>query len=154
MKCLGNGIDGSIYVEDFLICYQKHMNTIERQLQLCLNKIQKWADDGFKVSQTKTVSMHYCILRKLHHAPTLTLNGLAIPVVQEHTFLGAIFDNTLSFIPHTQYLKTRCLKALNLLQVVSRFDWGADSIVLLRQYRVLVRSKLDHGSIVYVSARI
>ena len=35
------------------------MNTIERHLQLCLNKIQKWADEnGFKFSQTKTVSMH------------------------------------------------------------------------------------------------
>ena len=37
MKCLGNGIDGSLYVDDFLICYQsKQMNTIERHLQLCL----------------------------------------------------------------------------------------------------------------------
>ena len=73
------------------------MNTIERHLQLCLNKIQKWADEnGFKFSQTKTV----CNLRKLHHEPTLTLNGLAIPVVQEHKFLGVIFDNKLSFIPH------------------------------------------------------
>ena len=155
MKCLGNGIDGSLYVDDFLICYQsKQMNTIERHLQLCLNKIQKWADEnGFKFSQTKTVSMHFCNLRKLHHEPTLTLNGLAIPVVQEHKFLGVIFDNKLSFIPHIKYLKARCLKALNLLKVVSRFDWGADSIVLLRLYRALVRSKLDYGSIVYGSAR-
>ena len=45
MKCLGNGIDGSLYVDDFLICYQsKQMNTIQRHLQLCLNKIQKWPD--------------------------------------------------------------------------------------------------------------
>ena len=64
MKCLGNGIDGSLYVDDFLICYQsKQMNTIERHLQLCLNKIQKWADEnGFKFSKTKTVSMHFCNL--------------------------------------------------------------------------------------------
>ena len=142
-----------LYVDDFLICYQsKQMNTIERHLQLCLNKIQKWADEnGFKFSKTKTVSMHFCNLRKLHHEPTLTLNGLAIPVVQEYKFLGVIFDNKLSFIPHIKYLKARCLKALNLLKVVSRFDWGADSIVLLRLYRALVRSKLDYGSIVYCS---
>ena len=44
-------------------------------------------------------------------------------------------------------------KALNLLKVVCRFDWGADSIVLLRLYRALVRSKLGYGSIVYGSAR-
>ena len=106
-----------------------HEYTIDRQLQLCLNKIQKWANEnGFKFSLTKTVSMHFCNLRKLHPEPTLTLNGLAIPVVQEHKFLAVIFDK-LSSIPHIQYLKARCLKALNLLKVVSRFDWGAYRIV-------------------------
>ena len=57
MKCLGNRIDGSLYVDDFLICYQsKQMHTIQRHLQLCLDKIQKWADEnGFKFSKTKTV---------------------------------------------------------------------------------------------------
>ena len=79
-----------------LFINQSRWNTIERHLQLCLNKIQKWADEnGFKFSQSKIVSMHFCNLRKLHHEPTLTLNGLAIPVVQEHKFLGVIFDNKL-----------------------------------------------------------
>ena len=74
------------------------MITIERHLQLWLNKIQKWADEnGSKCSQTITVSMHFCNLRKLHHEPTFTLNGLDIPVVQEHTFIGVIYDNKLSY---------------------------------------------------------
>jgi hypothetical protein len=31
------------------------MNNIERQLQLCLNKIEKWAmENGFKFSNSKT----------------------------------------------------------------------------------------------------
>ena len=74
MKCLGNGIYGALCVDDFLISYQsKHMNTIERQLQLCLDNIQNWADEnGFRFSQTKMVSMHLCNLRKLHPEPTLT----------------------------------------------------------------------------------
>jgi hypothetical protein len=33
-----------------------NMNNIERQLQLCLNKIEKWAmENGFKLSSSKTV---------------------------------------------------------------------------------------------------
>ena len=36
-KVLNDNIEGSLYVDDFLICYRgKNMNTIERQLQLCL----------------------------------------------------------------------------------------------------------------------
>ena len=57
-----NGIDGSLYVDDFLICYQsQQMHTIQRHLQLCLNKIKKWVDENaFKFSQTK---VHVCILQ-------------------------------------------------------------------------------------------
>jgi predicted RNA-binding protein Jag len=47
-KVLNDNIEGSLYVDDFLICYRgKNMNNIERQLQLCLNKIEngQWRMD-------------------------------------------------------------------------------------------------------------
>ena len=58
----------SLFVDDFSItCYFRNMASIERQLQLCLNKVEKWADEnGFKFSKTKTVCMHFCNKRKLH----------------------------------------------------------------------------------------
>ena len=79
--------------------------------------------------------------------------GSLIPVVDDFKFLGLIFDRKLSFIPHIKYLKAKCLKALNLLKVLSHTNWGADRTVLLQLYRSLIRSKLDYGSIVYGSAR-
>ena len=45
------------------------------------------------------------------------------------------------------------MKALDVLKVLSNTNWGGDRSVLLTLYRSLVRSKLDYGSIVYVSAR-
>jgi len=60
--------DCSLYVDDFLICYRsKHIHIIEWHLQQCLNKLYDWADtNGFKFSSTKTVCIHFCILRKQH----------------------------------------------------------------------------------------
>ena len=81
------------------------------------------------------------------------LYGSLIPVVEDFKFLGVLFDLKLSFIPHIKHLKAKCLKALNLLKVLSHTDWGADRTVLLQLYRSLIRSKLDYGSIVYGSAR-
>ena len=155
VKCLNPGVDCSLYVDDFLICYRsKNMNTIERQLQLNLNKIQKWStENGFKFSKSKTVCMHFCHLWKAHNDPILTLDGTPIPVVEENKFLGVIFDRKLSFIPHIKQLKAKCQKALNLLRVVAHTDWGADRKVLLNLYRTIIRSKLDYGSIIYGSAR-
>ena len=45
----------------------------------------------------------------------------------------------------------RGLKVLNILNAIDNTEWGSDRKV--RLYRSLVRSKLDYGCIVYVSAR-
>ena len=152
-KTLNPGVDCSLYVDDFLICYRSSkITTIERQLQLCLNKIHDWSvQNGFKFSRSKTVCMHFCRKTKMHNDPSLFLNGHPIPVVEEFKFLGLIFDKKLTFLPHIKYLKDRCQKALDLLRVLSNTDWGADRKVLLRLYRALIRSKLDYGCIVYGS---
>lgn len=78
---------------------------------------------------------------------------LTIKVVKEATFLGLLWDNKMTFIPHINYLRNRCVKALNTIKVLAKTKWGADCIVLLQLYRLLVRSRLDYGSIVYSSAR-
>ena len=70
------------------------------------------------------------------------LDGEQIPVVKQYKFLGLIFDNKLTFILHIQYLKSKCKKALNVLKVVSHYDWGADRKVLLRLYRALILLRL------------
>ena len=155
VNCIRPGIDSSLYVDDFLACARsQQMRSIERQLQLCLNNLQKWADEnGFRFSTAKTVCIHFCNKRRIHPDPVLLLNHQPIPIVAESKFLGVIFDKKLSFIPHLQNLRTKCTKSLNLLKVVSHRDWGGDSQTLLKLYRTLIRSKLDYGSIVYGSAR-
>ena len=130
------------------------MFTIERQIQQCLKKLQRWTDEnGFKFSPTKTQCVHFCKLKKPHNDPVLKIGDIEIPVVKEAKFLGVIFDKKLSFVPHIKQLKTKCQKALNLLKHLAHTDWGADRKVLLNLYRSLIRSKLDYGSIVYGSAR-
>ena len=92
-------------------------------------------------------------MRKQHDDPVLHLYGSHIPVVEESKFLGILFDKKLSFIPHIKYLKAKCLKALNLLKVLSHTSLGTDGTTLLKLYWSLVRSKLDYGCIIYGSAR-
>ena len=121
---VNNLTDCSLYVDDFCICYRsKSMATIEQNL----NKIENWAtSNGFKFSKSKTQCVHFCQLRKQHDDPVLHLYGSPIPVVEESKFLGILFDRKLSFIPHIKYIKAKCLKALNLLKVLSHTSWGAD----------------------------
>ena len=75
VKCLTPSID----------CYRAtHMNIVERQLQLNLNKVNKWArENRFKFSKSKTKRVHFCSLRKMHHDPVLKIDDSEIPVVNE-----------------------------------------------------------------------
>ena len=83
------------------------METIERQLQQNLNKIENWVtSNGFKFSKSKTQFIHFCQLRKQHDDPVLHLYGSPFPVVEESKFFGILFDGKLSFIPHTKKLKS------------------------------------------------
>ena len=110
VKCLDSKTDGSLYVDDFGICYRsKNMRTIERKLQQCINRIEDWAtSNGFKFSKSKTQCVHFCKLRKVLNDPVLYLYGSPIPVVEESNFLGVIFDRKLSFISHIRYIKAKC----------------------------------------------
>ena len=154
VKCLDDDSNCSLYVDDFLVCFRsKDMESIEMKLHGNLNKIELWAlQNGFKFSKTKTQCFHYCQQRRLHLHPHLTINGSEIPVVDETNFLDVLFNRQLSFIPHIKALVLKCLKALNLLKVLSSTDWGGEKATLLYLYRPLIRSKLDYGSSVYGSA--
>ena len=92
-------------------------------------------------------------LRGLHNDPVQKLDGVKIPVVDQYKFVDVIFDRKLMFIPHINYLKVKCHKALQLLRVVANTDWGAYKSTLPKFYKSLVRSKLDYGCFIYGSAR-
>ena len=102
------------------------MLTIERQLQLQINAIEKWANEnGFKISADKTVAVHFCKKRKHHPDPDLYLDRTKrIPVRDEANFLGVIFDKKLSFLPHIKNLKKKAQNALNILKTISSMEWG------------------------------
>ena len=70
-KVLSKDVEGSLYVDDFLMSYRaKTSKTCERQLQGCLHKIEKWCtENGFKFSQSKTVCVHFHNKRGISYEP-------------------------------------------------------------------------------------
>ena len=80
-QCLKPGFDCSLYVDDFQIFYRSsNMSINERQLQLCLNKLQQWATD-------KTDSLcAYLPFRGLHIDSQLFLDQSPIPIVEKTKF--------------------------------------------------------------------
>ena len=100
-------IDKALFVDDFSISAKgKTLAGVERQLQLCINKIQKWVDEnGFKFSTSKTECIHFHRKRNQVLQPSINLSDQPIKVSKQVKFLGVIFDSKLSFLPHIKYLK-------------------------------------------------
>ena len=153
VKQVDPGVECSLYVDDFVIMYRSPtIDATQRKLQHTIHRLEKWTlENGFTISKNKTVAMHFCPDKKCMD-PVLKLDNDPIQFVKEAKFLGLIWDTKLTFEPHIKYLKVRCQKALNVLKVLSRTEWGADQTTLLKLYRSTVRSKLDYGCLVYGSA--
>ena len=128
IKSVQQRSDCSLFVDDFAIIVKgKLFAGVQRQLQLCVDKVYKWAEEnGFKFSTTKTECIHFHNFRTFFPNPEIRLQASNVKVVTEAKFLGVIFDQKLTFKPHLAYLKTSCQRALNVLKVVAHTDWGAD----------------------------
>ena len=155
VKNINSGTNCVLYVDNFLICYRaRNMNHIERQFQICLDKLHKWTtENGLTFSKEKTKCIHFCNQRKLHLDPELKIDHTKIPIVEHYKYLGIIFDLKLSFIPHIKYLRTKCNKAIQLLRTIAHTNWGGTKETLLKLYRPLIRSRLDYGCFIYGAAR-
>ena len=84
------------------------MHTIERQLQ------QSLLAERFQILQDQNKMHAFCQLWGLHNDPVLKL------LINKN--FRCNFVRKLSFIPHINYLKAKCHKALQLLRDVAHTD--------------------------------
>lgn len=146
-------VKARLYADD-LVLYMKGKNiqSMKNMLQKHLRDIEIWSNTtGFKFSTEKTK----CVLfskKPVINYPNLYLYNQALEFVQEIRFLGMIFDQCMNWQTHIKRLILSCQNGLNLLKFLANKKWGADSDILLRLYRLLIRSKIDYGSIAYSSA--
>ena len=143
VKNINSGTNCALYVDDFLICFRaRNMNYIERQLQICLDKLHKWTTENrLKFSKEKTKCIHFCN----HRDPVLKTDHTEISIVEHYKYPGIIFDRKLSFISHIKYLRTKCNKTIQLLRTIAHTNWGGSKETLLKLYHSLIRSRLDYG---------
>ena len=154
MASLPHGVQGSLFVDDFAVyCSGPNAAQACRNIQTAINAASTWAKTrGFKFSPLKTKAIRFCRTRKREEIPTLFLDNTILPYEDEVKFLGVIFDKKLTFGPHIHDLCYRAKLSMNILKVVSNFDWGADRETLLRLYKSLCLSKLDYACQIYGSA--
>ena len=98
-------------------------------LQSTSNEISAWCSRwGFIISKTKSVAMIFTRKRKIGPL-SLTINGSHLSFVNKFKYLVVIFDRTLSYKYHIDYVVSKCTKRLNLLKILSGTYRGAGKIL-------------------------
>ena len=147
-------VKSSLFVDDFAIyCTAYDPKVASRHIQKAINSVTLWAhSNGFKFNVSKTIAVCFSRRRSKEVPTTLTMNGTILPYSDQVKFLGLIFDRKLTWSQHINFLKDKVKKSLDILKVVSSFNWGADKKSLLRLFNALCRAKLDYGCQIYSSA--
>ena len=76
--------------------------------------------------------------------PTVTLNNIVLALNKTPTFLGVVFDRTLSFGPQVESLKKKVGSKCNLLAMVASREWGWSSESLKTVFQATVCSALNY----------
>ena len=84
--------------------------------------------------------------------PTISYNGISIPIKTSHKFLGLVLDSpTLTWKHHLEKVKRSCASRLNLLKVLGNSKWGCSRRALTKFYTACIRSVIDYGYPIYGS---
>ena len=122
------------------------------QMQSDVKVLEHWSQtNGLKFSAVKTK----CIIfskRPINNPSCIVMNDQEIEYVEKIRYLGIIFDKTLTWKDHLEFLKSSCMKKLLLMKTVSRKSWGADRKCLKMLYESLIQSKINYASFLFDSA--
>lgn len=148
-------IQALLFADDLLLFVRgKHVTDLTKLMQAALSSVGTWCSNhGFRISPSKSTAILFAKRSlSLYQQIALTVNGQRIEVVENVRYLGITFDSRLSWLPHIRYVRSVCVRALNLLRMVTNTAWGGDRTSMLRLFRAVVRSRIEYGSCAYGSA--
>lgn len=143
------------YADDFVVYMRSScIVEIETEMQIFLDNLSAWCDrSGFKFSAIKTKSIHFCKLRSCNTDPELFIQNQPIEIVEDHKFLGMIFDKRMTWVKHLKNLKAQSLNSSNIIKTLCNTSWGSDRKTLLTLHKTLTLTKIDYGSVLYSTGR-
>ncbi|XP_035220188.1 uncharacterized protein LOC118193239 [Stegodyphus dumicola] len=138
------------YADDFLLIAAGRSNVTHRA-QLGLDIFVNWAQQHkITLSPGKTQALAIGRRSVLRRNPTLKLFNESIHFVSQFKFLGVIFDNKLSWLPHFKYLHIRNRILLNsFLEISGSSNWGVPPHFLKLWYKVVTERIFLYASSIW-----
>lgn len=111
-----------------------------------LFEVKNWCD-RFSL----TLSMQKCIFtlfkygKRITHILRIKLNNINLKYSNTLKYLGIIFDNNRTFIPHLNELKFRVDSISYKIRSIARATWGLSSLVVKKLYLLVIEKIILYG---------
>ena len=102
--------------------------------------------------KSKVVVFTRCPRHKAEGPIAISLFGKAIPISNQATFLGVVFDSYLTWEPQTANIVSKAYSRLNLLRIVSGLSRSPNPTLLVKLYKSIILPVFEYCSITIVSA--
>lgn len=158
LKDLGRQIDSQSnilqYADDIVIfAASRNLDLATASVQRSVERVSRYLwTRGLEVAPNKLQIMLFNRRRSIAVLPpSISCEGLLIPVVREARFLGVWLDERLEGRCHLLYLIRKCRKITDVISSLSGVRWGSHPSLLLTVYRSVLRSVIEY---MYTAARL
>ena len=141
------GVNGSMYADD-LALYALHQDKERAQamVQAAVDAVDRWSlGKKLKLNAAKCeVTFFSNFTVEANWSPSITIRGTPLTYNKTPTFLGIVFDRTLSFGPQVEAVRKKVSGKCNLLAVVGSKEWGWKREYLKRVFQTTLDSVLNY----------
>jgi len=132
-------------------------NRIFLQMQRYLKGLEIWLNKWrLKIAPHKcSFNIYRGNVPNLNELPnrSLTIFSEKIPIDKNPKYLGVTMDKSLNYSFHTNQIKTKCNKLLNILKCLSYKSWALDTEQQLVVYKALIRSCMEYAPPVLLQSK-
>ena len=137
----------SMYADDLaLYSLHQHKEVAQAAVQAAVTAVEQWS--GRKKLKLNAAKCEVSFFSKdpgeAGWKPKITLQGITLTFNKTPTFLGVIFDRTLSFGPQVEGIRKKVGGKCNLLAMVGSREWGWSRESLKRVFQATVCSVLNY----------
>ncbi|KAI5754247.1 hypothetical protein M8J77_007077 [Diaphorina citri] len=152
-KFIPRDVSYGMFVDDLAIYMRGNdMEYIQHTLQTTLDNLTKWSNtNGLTFSPDKTFAVNFNRKRSMNN-PRLSFQNHIVRFQEGTKWLGLNLDTRMTWRNHIEQTKTKSLRAMNVMKILSNRNWGLRRETLRKLYFALVSPILDYGSILYSSA--
>ena len=146
---LPSSVSCSLYADDLTIwSFSPSVPTVVEAAQGALFRLERWSEYWcLPLNPSKCEASFFSMdPHQANLQPNLLLLGSRLRFNPTLTFLGVIFDRTLSFSKHVSSLKAKFFPRLKALRCISASSWGPSKESLFLLYKSFLWSVLTYAS--------